>query len=56
VPLKYGPHARTGLTKKCAALCSWLITILPSDVDIGHGHISAEFVEQIIEKVKTLHP
>jgi hypothetical protein len=56
VPLKYGPHAKTGLTKRCAAHCRWLITILPSDVAIGKGHVSAEYVEQIIEKVNALHP
>jgi hypothetical protein len=55
VALPWGAHARTGLTKKCAALCTWLINTEPHKVEIGSGHVSAKYVLAIIEKVKFLH-
>ena len=54
VALPWGAHARTGLTKKCAALCTWLINVEPSKAEIGTGYISAKHVLAIVEKVKSL--
>ncbi len=54
VPLPYGPTARTGLKKESAALCTWLIDVLPDKVDIGTGFIDPRLVALIAEKVAAL--
>ena len=51
VTLPYGTTARSGLKKESAALCTWLIDVLPAQLTIGTGFIDPRLVAQIAEKV-----
>ena len=53
--LPWGENARTGLKTKSAALCTWLVSISRDKLEVGRGHINAELVLAIVEKVKQLH-
>ena len=54
VHLQYGPSAKSGLTQKSAALCTWLIDISPDKVEVGKGYVRADVVEEIVTKVVNL--
>jgi mRNA-degrading endonuclease toxin of MazEF toxin-antitoxin module len=54
VVLPSGPTAKSGLKRKSAALCTWLIDISPDKLDVGKGYIHPDLVEQIVTKVVQL--
>jgi len=43
-------HPATGLTKRCAAHCQWLITLKPSDFS-PRGYVPTRYLREILEKV-----
>src|SRR5258707_10771938 len=44
-------HPRTGLNRKCAAMCSWLARILPSDVQSVGGVVPGAMLLEIMARV-----
>lgn len=49
-------HPRTGLNRKCAAVCSWLARILPSDIQSVAGLVPGPLLVDILAKVASLKP
>ena len=44
-------HSRTGLNRKCAAVCSWMATISAKDVQSVSGRVSGPIFAQIAAKI-----
>jgi hypothetical protein len=49
-------HPRTGLTCKCAAVCTWLARILPSDIQNVAGLVPGPLMLTILSKIVALQP
>ncbi len=49
-------HPRTGLTRKCAAVCTWLTQILPSDIQSVAGLVPGPLLLTILSKVAAAQP
>ena len=47
-------HPRTGLKRKCAALCTWLTQISPSDIQSVAGQVPPAVLDEIMAKVRGL--
>jgi hypothetical protein len=43
-------HPRTGLTKRCAAVCSWLLEVMEEDVVSIGGRVPDNKLLEILEK------
>jgi mRNA-degrading endonuclease toxin of MazEF toxin-antitoxin module len=48
-------HPRTGLNRKCAAVCSWLCTIAPADVKDTAGLVPGAVLLQIMAKIEEIN-
>ncbi len=46
-------HSRTGLSRKCAAVCSWMVTISVNDVQNIVGRVPGPIFAQIAAKVSS---
>jgi len=44
-------HPRTGLNRKCAAVCTWLARILPPDIKGMAGVVPGQCLVEILAKV-----
>ncbi len=56
LPYKNPPgtrHPRTGLTKKAAVLCTWLVTVDPTDVVGRSGFVPASSMASVETKTAT---
>jgi mRNA-degrading endonuclease toxin of MazEF toxin-antitoxin module len=51
LPWQRGGHPRTGLKKRCAALCAWLIVIRPSDITEYAGVVPESKMRAILERI-----
>jgi hypothetical protein len=51
LPWQRGGHPRTGLKKRCAAACSWLIVIRASDIKEYAGIVPASKLLEILRKL-----
>jgi mRNA-degrading endonuclease toxin of MazEF toxin-antitoxin module len=49
-------HPRTGLNRKCAAMCNWVARILPSDIQTMVGSVPAPLMLEILKKTVTPPP
>src|SRR5690242_18050361 len=49
-------HPRTGLNRKCAAVCSWLARILPSDIQGVAGLVPGPVLLDIVSRVAPPKP
>lgn len=49
-------HPRTGLNRKCAAVCKWVSRILPSDVENVVGLVPGPILSEIVSKASTIFP
>lgn len=49
-------HPRTGLTCKCAAVCTWLARISPSDIQSVAGLVPGPLLLTILSKITAAHP
>ena len=49
-------HPRTGLNRKCAAVCTWLARILPSDIQGMAGVVPGQCLVEILSKVPRPQP
>jgi mRNA-degrading endonuclease toxin of MazEF toxin-antitoxin module len=49
-------HPRTGLNCKCAAVCTWLARIPPSDVQSIAGLVPGSILAEIVAKVSAISP
>jgi mRNA-degrading endonuclease toxin of MazEF toxin-antitoxin module len=49
-------HARTGLNRRCAAVCTWLATISESDINDFAGIVPSAVMTTILEKVAAALP
>jgi mRNA-degrading endonuclease toxin of MazEF toxin-antitoxin module len=54
LPFHPGGQSRTGLRKRSVAVCSWLATLTHADVTREIGHVPAQQMLVILEKVKEL--
>jgi mRNA-degrading endonuclease toxin of MazEF toxin-antitoxin module len=55
LPWHSAGHPRTGLNRKCAAVCSWLAQIRPADVQNVVEIVPGRELLEIISKVASLH-
>ena len=46
-------HPRTGLNRKCAAVCSWLATISEKDIQSISGRVPGSIFAQIAAKISS---
>lgn len=44
-------HPRTGLKRRCAAVCSWRAAILPADVQNVAGSVPGPLIVEILKKI-----
>src|SRR5260370_24016161 len=49
-------HPRTGLNRKCAAVCSWFARIVPDDIQGVAGLVSGPCLLDILSRVNPLQP
>src|SRR5437588_2258078 len=49
-------HPRTGLNRKCAAVCTWLARILPTDVQSVSGLVPDPIMQTILAKIHPVDP
>jgi mRNA-degrading endonuclease toxin of MazEF toxin-antitoxin module len=47
--------ARTGLRKRCAVYCRWLMELNPDDVEKSQGHVPGGKLKEIIERLNRIH-
>ncbi len=45
-------HPKTGLTRKCAAVCTWVVRIHPDDVQDAAGVLPGATLLEILKKVQ----
>jgi mRNA-degrading endonuclease toxin of MazEF toxin-antitoxin module len=53
LPYKNPPgtrHPKTGLTRRAAVLCTWLVTVKPIDVVGRSGYVPASSMESVVMK------
>ena len=53
VLLPYGLNCHTRLRQRSAAICTWVITIGQSEVEVGKGIVPPIQLQQILQKVAT---
>lgn len=46
-------HPRTGLNRKCAAVCSWVIRIRPNDIEDIAGVLPGATILEILRRIAT---
>jgi mRNA-degrading endonuclease toxin of MazEF toxin-antitoxin module len=44
-------HTRTGLNRKCAAVCSWVVQVSVDDIDSVAGLITGSTLAEILKKI-----
>jgi hypothetical protein len=49
-------HPRTGLNRKCAAVCNWLARILPGDIQSVAGFVPGPILAEVVSKVSSISP
>ena len=49
-------HPRTGLNRKCAAVCRWLARIVPSDVRSMAGLVPGSVLLDIVSRIASAGP
>jgi hypothetical protein len=49
-------HPRTGLNRKCAAVCSWLARIVPGDIQSVAGLVSGAVLLDILSRIPPSPP
>src|SRR5579872_2164200 len=49
-------HPRTGLKRKCAAVCNWLSEILPSEIHNVVGEVPGSILDVIIDRIESAFP
>jgi mRNA-degrading endonuclease toxin of MazEF toxin-antitoxin module len=47
-------HPRTGLKKRCAAVCSWLVEIQEEDIQRFIGEVSPTELDRILDSLESL--
>lgn len=48
-------HPATGLRRRSAAVCNWLVRLHPSDIDETMGFVPTKTLLAIVEKVRMLN-
>jgi len=58
VELPWHPNGtvRTGLRKRCAVCCRWLVELDQDDIKEIRGHVPGDKLREIVQKVKQLNP
>lgn len=56
LPWHAAGHARTGLNRKCAAVCTWVAQIVDSDVQSVAGIVPSSVMATILTKVAAALP
>jgi mRNA-degrading endonuclease toxin of MazEF toxin-antitoxin module len=49
-------HPRTGLKRKCAAVCSWVVQVSVDDVETVAGSITGATLAEILRKIRSEPP
>ncbi len=56
-PLPTGEGAKLhGCSRGSAALCTWIVSLSISDLDVSNGCLKLKYVYSIVEKVRELKP
>jgi mRNA-degrading endonuclease toxin of MazEF toxin-antitoxin module len=56
LPWQNGGHPRTGLDKRCEAVCTWLATVTVADVEREIGSAPADRMLKILQIISSLRP
>ena len=48
-------HPATGLSKRSAAACKWLISVKPSEIKEIRGYVPTKYLLQIVRNVRRLN-
>jgi hypothetical protein len=56
VPWSRDGHPYTGLNRRCAAVCDWLVTVPPSEMLFIRGKLPDRYLLEILAKVRELNP
>jgi mRNA-degrading endonuclease toxin of MazEF toxin-antitoxin module len=54
LPYHAARHPRTGLSKRCAAVCEWLVEIDPAKVERQIGRVPDKVLVEILAKIADL--
>ena len=46
-------HPRTGLNRKCAAVCSWVVGISPNEIENVAGVLPGAIILEILKRIAT---
>jgi len=49
-------HPRTGLNRKCTAVCSWLARVNPGDIQAVAGLVPGTILLDIISRIRSVQP
>jgi mRNA-degrading endonuclease toxin of MazEF toxin-antitoxin module len=49
-------HPRTGLKRKCAAVCSWVVQVSVDDIESVAGSITGSTLAEIVRKIRPRPP
>ncbi|MBI5762620.1 MAG: type II toxin-antitoxin system PemK/MazF family toxin [Planctomycetes bacterium] len=55
LPWYRGGHPATGLARRCAAVCDWLVILRPSEIREIRGYVPTKYLLEILEKVGQIH-
>jgi hypothetical protein len=56
LPWHRSRHPRTGLNKRCAAVCGWKMLVTPGDEVRILGRVPDSLFQEICSKVQAMHP
>ena len=48
-------HPATGFARRCAAVCNWLVSLRPSQVDEIKGYLPSRWLSLVIDRVHELN-
>lgn len=51
LPWQRSNHPATGLARRSAAVCDWLVTLTPSDIEKIEGYVPRRYLLEILRKL-----
>ncbi len=49
-------HPRTGLNRRCAAICTWTVRVTPADVQSVSGLVPDSIMQAVLAKIHSTDP
>ena len=56
LPWSADRHPATGLARRSAAVCNWLVELQPSDIEEIKGFVPTRYLLDILERVREFNP